>query len=118
MRFDLSDGTIPILTTKRVFWKSAARELLWFLSGDHNIRRLVEQGVHIWTDWPLAHFNATSGESLDRDGFRSADHRRSVILRRAGAIWGRSMARNGGTGRAMLRAPTAVTRAIPMVSTR
>ena len=71
MRFDLSDGTIPILTTKRVFWKPAARELLWFLSGDQNIRRLVEQGVHIWTDWPLAKFNATSGETLDRDAFEA-----------------------------------------------
>jgi thymidylate synthase len=71
MRFDLSDGTIPILTTKRVFWKPAARELLWFLSGDRNIRRLVAQGVHIWTDWPLAHFNATSGETLDRDAFEA-----------------------------------------------
>ncbi|KAB7644976.1 thymidylate synthase [Polymorphobacter fuscus] len=71
MRFDLSDGSIPILTTKRVFWKPAARELLWFLSGDRNIRRLVEQGVHIWTDWPLAKFNATSGETLDRDAFEA-----------------------------------------------
>ncbi len=71
MRFDLSDGTIPILTTKRVFWKAAARELLWFLSGNRNIRRLVEQGVHIWTDWPLAKFNAESGEQLDRDAFEA-----------------------------------------------
>jgi thymidylate synthase len=71
MRFDLSDGTLPILTTKRVFWKPAARELLWFLSGDRNIRRLVEQGVHIWTDWPLAHFNRVSGATLDRDAFEA-----------------------------------------------
>ena len=71
MRFDLSDGTIPILTTKRVFWKPAARELLWFLSGDRNIRSLVAQGVHIWTDWPLATFNAASGETLDRDSFEA-----------------------------------------------
>lgn len=71
MRFDLSNGSIPILTTKRVFWKPAARELLWFLSGDRNIRHLVEQGVHIWTDWPLAHFNATSGEQLGRDAFEA-----------------------------------------------
>ncbi|MBW3607977.1 MAG: thymidylate synthase [Actinobacteria bacterium] len=56
MRFDLSDGTVPLLTTKRVFWKSAVKELLWFLSGDTNIRPLVAQGVHIWTDWPLDRF--------------------------------------------------------------
>ncbi len=71
MRFDLSDGTVPILTTKRIFWKSAVRELLWFLSGDHNIRTLVAQGVHIWTDWPLARFNATQTTPIDRDSFEA-----------------------------------------------
>ncbi len=71
MRFDLSDGTIPLLTTKRVFWKPAVRELIWFLSGDHNIRRLVEQQVHIWTDWPLAHYRAQTGEAIDRDAFEA-----------------------------------------------
>ncbi len=77
LRFDLSDGTIPILTTKRVFWKTAARELIWFLSGDRNIRPLVEQAVHIWTDWPLARFNAAiaagtqPGPALDRDTFEA-----------------------------------------------
>lgn len=71
MRFDLADGTIPLLTTKRVFWKPAVRELLWFLGGERNIRPLVEQGVHIWTDWPLARFNAAGGETLDRDAFEA-----------------------------------------------
>lgn len=71
MRFDLSEGSVPILTTKRIFWKSAVRELLWFLSGDRNIRVLVEQGVHIWTDWPLARFNATQANPLDRDSFEA-----------------------------------------------
>ncbi|HPU16070.1 MAG TPA: thymidylate synthase, partial [Polymorphobacter sp.] len=58
MRFDLSDGSVPLLTTKKIFWKSAVKELIWFLSGDTNIRPLVAQGVHIWTDWPLAKYNA------------------------------------------------------------
>ena len=71
MRFDLSDGSIPVLTTKRIFWKSAVRELLWFLSGDRNITSLVEQGVHIWTDWPLARFNAETGAALTREEFES-----------------------------------------------
>lgn len=71
MRFDLSDGTIPLLTTKRVFWKTAARELIWFLSGDRNIRALVDQGVHIWTDWPLARFNTATGEALERAAFEA-----------------------------------------------
>ena len=71
MRFDLSGDAIPLLTTKRVFWKTAAREMLWFLSGDTSIRPLVAQGVHIWTDWPLARYNRETGETLDRDAFES-----------------------------------------------
>lgn len=71
MRFDLSDGTIPLLTTKRVYWKPAVRELLWFLTGDTNIRPLVAQGVHIWTDWPLEAYRKATGDSIDRDGFEA-----------------------------------------------
>ena len=69
MRFDLSEGAIPLLTTKRVFWKTAARELLWFLTGDTNIRELVKQKVHIWTDWPLDKYRRETGETIDRDSF-------------------------------------------------
>ena len=71
MRFDLSDGTVPLLTTKRVFWKSAVKELLWFLSGDTNIRSLVAQGVHIWTDWPLDRYARETGEQPTRDAFEA-----------------------------------------------
>ena len=71
MRFSLVDDAVPLLTTKRVAWKTAARELLWFLSGDTNIRPLVEQRVHIWTDWPLARYVAQTGDALDRDGFEA-----------------------------------------------
>lgn len=56
LRFDLSDGTIPILTTKRVLWKTAIKELLWFLTGDTQLRTLLRQNVHIWSDWPYARF--------------------------------------------------------------
>ncbi len=69
LRFDLSDGTVPLLTTKRVFWKSAVRELIWFLSGDRNIRTLVAQGVHIWTDWPLDAYRKATKTTLSRDEF-------------------------------------------------
>lgn len=47
MRFDLNEG-FPLLTTKRVFLKGIIHELLWFLSGDTNIKYLVDNGVHIW----------------------------------------------------------------------
>lgn len=69
MRFSLADDAIPLLTTKRVYWKVAAREILWFLTGDTNIRKLVEQGVHIWTDWPLDAYRRATGEDIDRDTF-------------------------------------------------
>nr|WP_047166373.1 thymidylate synthase [Sphingomonas sp. Y57] len=69
MRFDLSDGTVPLITTKKIFWKSAIKELIWFLSGDTNIRPLVMQNVHIWTDWPLDKYRKATGEAIDRDAF-------------------------------------------------
>lgn len=71
LRFDLSDGTVPLLTTKRVFWKSAVRELLWFLSGETNIRPLVAEAVHIWTDWPLDRFRRATGEAISREAFEA-----------------------------------------------
>lgn len=74
MRFDLSDGSVPLLTTKKIFWKSAVKELIWFLSGDTNIRPLVAQGVHIWTDWPLAKYNAANAppnSPISRDAFEA-----------------------------------------------
>ena len=71
MRFDLADDAVPLLTTKRVAWKTAARELLWFLSGSTNIRPLVEQKVHIWTDWPLEAYARATGEEIDRDAFEA-----------------------------------------------
>jgi thymidylate synthase len=50
LRFDLADG-FPLITTKRVHFKSIAYELLWFLRGDSNVGWLRENGVTIWDEW-------------------------------------------------------------------
>ena len=50
LRFDLADG-FPLITTKRVHFKSIAYELLWFLRGESNVGWLRENGVTIWDEW-------------------------------------------------------------------
>lgn len=50
MRFDLSKS-FPLITTKRVHFKSVAVELLWFLRGDTNVKWMQDQGVTIWNEW-------------------------------------------------------------------
>ena len=69
MRFDLSDNQMPLITTKRVFWKTATREFLWFLTGETNIRPLCTQGVEIWTDWPLDRYRKATGDEISRAEF-------------------------------------------------
>ena len=63
-RIDFADG-FPLLTTKRVYWKWVVTELLWFLRGDSNIRFLVENGVHIWDDYPYYIYNNKVKKGLE-----------------------------------------------------
>ena len=51
IRFNLGEG-FPLLTTKRVYWKGVLHELYWFMSGQTNIKYLVDNEVHIWDDYP------------------------------------------------------------------
>ena len=59
MRFDLSEG-FPLLTTKKVHFKSIVHELLWFITGSTNIRPLVLNDVRIWNEWPYEKFKKSS----------------------------------------------------------
>lgn len=48
MRFSLRDGQLPLITTKRLAWKTCFNELMWFIRGSTNNAELVAAGVHIW----------------------------------------------------------------------
>ena len=50
LRFDLG-RSFPLITTKRVHFKSVAVELLWFLRGESNVKWMQDQGVSIWNEW-------------------------------------------------------------------
>lgn len=69
VRFDLSDGTVPILTTKRVYWTAAVKEMLWFLTGSTNIQPLLREKVRIWSDWPLAAYRRETGADVSQEEF-------------------------------------------------
>jgi thymidylate synthase len=62
-RYDLSQG-FPLLTTKKVYWSGVLHELYWFMSGQTNIKYLVDNNVHIWDDYPykIYHKKAEAGK--------------------------------------------------------
>ncbi|AOX43721.1 thymidylate synthase [Spiroplasma sp. NBRC 100390] len=67
MRFNLQEG-FPLLTTKKIHFKSVVYELLWFIKGDTNIKYLVDNNVRIWNEWPYEKYKASSqyqNESLN-----------------------------------------------------
>ncbi|WP_119698070.1 thymidylate synthase [Microbacterium halotolerans] len=97
IRFDLSES-FPLITTKRVHFRSLALELLWFLRGDSNVRWLQDRGVRIWNEWADENgdlgpvygvqwrsWPAPNGEQIDQiarvvDGIkRNPDSRRHMV---------------------------------------
>ena len=66
MRVNLEEG-FPLLTTKKVFYRGILAELLWFIEGNTNIQKLVQQNVKIWNEWPYEAFKKSQdfhGETL------------------------------------------------------
>ena len=61
-RWSLRDNILPLLTTKRVFWRGVAEELFWFISGNTSAKALQDKGIHIWD-------GNGSREFLDKNGF-------------------------------------------------
>nr|AIA13450.1 thymidylate synthase [uncultured bacterium] len=73
VRYDLSQG-FPLLTTKKVYWKGVLHELYWFMSGQTNIKYLVDNNVHIWDDYPYKiytkkHESRGTNQELTKDQF-------------------------------------------------
>lgn len=92
MRFDLSDGSVPALTTKRIYIKGVVIELLWFLKGSTNIRFLVENGVSIWTEWPHKHYVQATGDAISIEAFEAqikADPKFAAQWGELGPVYGK-----------------------------
>ncbi len=67
-RYDLSRG-LPVLTTKKVFTRGIIHELLWFLSGESNIKYLLDNNVHIWDEWAYKKYTWAHSHPLSFEKF-------------------------------------------------
>ena len=68
MRFSLKNGKIPILTTKKVAWKTCLKELLWFIRGETDSKKLQRENVHIWDENDSKDFKKNIGLSHYPEG--------------------------------------------------
>lgn len=83
LRFDLSEGRFPLLTTKKVHWPAIVHELLWFIRGETNAGALIENNVRIWNEWTPAY--KEGGQLLVEEAFRENPRHQSLEL---GPVYG------------------------------
>jgi thymidylate synthase len=85
-RYDLSKG-FPLLTTKRVYWKGVLHELYWFMSGQTNIKYLVDNNVQIWTDYPYKIYQGKNPKStLTKEEFAEKIKTDSMFAKKWGEL--------------------------------
>jgi thymidylate synthase len=107
IRFDMSQG-FPLLTTKKTYWKGILTELYWFMSGQSNIKYLIDNNIHIWDDYPYRIYREkmAKGEmpeltkdefvaKIASDGEFAKQH--GELPKIYGELWRRWPARNGRT---------------------
>ncbi len=94
-RYNLEEG-FPLVTTKKVFLRGIIHELLWFISGDTNIKYLVDNNVHIWDDWAYEKFKKSkdyNGETMQEfaDKIKSLDKDDPFVVKygELGPVYGR-----------------------------
>lgn len=80
MRFDLSGGLFPLMTTKKMFTRGITEELLWFLNGETNIKYLVDRDVHIWDEWPFKAYLEKTGQPVPKTGSEEWNARIAAFL--------------------------------------
>ena len=89
---DLREG-FPLLTTKRISWKSVFGEMLWFIRGETNIHSLLKDNITIWTDWPYKRYKRALGDNaVDQKEFEQrivSDEDFAVRWGDCGPIYGR-----------------------------
>ncbi|MCL5666887.1 MAG: thymidylate synthase [Patescibacteria group bacterium] len=107
IRFNLSEG-FPLLTTKKTYWKGILHELYWFMSGQSNIKYLVDNKVHIWDDYPYRIYREKMAKGLmpemtkeefiakiENDAEFAKQH--GELPKIYGELWRRWPAKNGRT---------------------
>ncbi|ALD66660.1 thymidylate synthase [Spiroplasma cantharicola] len=91
-RYDLRNG-FPLVTTKKLFFKAIVHEILWFISGDTNIKYLVDNKVNIWNEWPYEIYKKSKdfqNESLEEFVQKIKENKRFADLHgQLGPVYGK-----------------------------